>query len=192
MHAQLVRLAGFRMQRVIHVRSAGNEADAASPFDQRFRVGHVGAFVRLQSSAILVDMRPAYQRKRQVPVDAHRRSISRPLRRGERCQAFVGFDGFAILEQHLVRASRRRITYEHDDACGQSVQTVRRRDVRLVVPLAQPDQRGFAIPHAAWRGGEEMRLVDDDDVLVLVQNLIFEGNMRFLEHVTVPAFVTQR
>ena len=55
---------------------------AASPFDQRFRVGHVGAFVRLQSSAILVDMRPAYQRKRQVPVDAHRRSISRPLRQG--------------------------------------------------------------------------------------------------------------
>ena len=127
-----------------------------------------------------------------MPVDSYDCSILRMLFGGKWRQTFIGFDGFAILEQHLVSAAQFRFAHKYDDACGKSVQTVRGNNIRFAILFPKSDQRGFAIPHAAWRGGEEMRLVDDDDVLVLVQNLIFEGNMRFLEHVPVPAFVTQR
>ena len=182
-----MRLAGFRMQRVVHERFSINAPHVVSTLDQRLRVRRIGAFVRLQSAAVLVDARPAHHRKRPMPVDPFGRPVARTMRWGERRQAFVGLDRPAILEEHLVRTPCGRIAYEHDDARGRTVQPMRGHDVRLAVPLTQADQRGFPIPHATWGRSQEMRLVDDEDALILIQDLIFEGNVRFLGHVPVPA-----
>ena len=122
-----------------------------------------------------------------MPVDLFDCSVARTLRRGERRHTFVGFDRHVILEEHLVRAAHGRIAHEDDGARGRTIQPVRGHDVRLAAPLTQADQRSFPIPHATWCRGQEMRLVDDDDALILIQNLIFEGNVRLLGHIPVPA-----
>ena len=56
-----------------------------------------------------------------MPVDSYDCSILRMLFGGKRRQTFIGFDGFVILEQHLVSAAQFRFAHKYDDACGKSV-----------------------------------------------------------------------
>ncbi len=117
---------------------------------------------------------------------AESRAADRPAGR----QAFIDLDGLPVLEQHLIRAAAGRIPHEHQYAGGHAVQSVRWRDVRLPQPLTQSDQRGLPIPHAAWHGGQKMRLVHHDDPLVLIQHVHLKRNMRLVNHI--PMWLTQR
>ena len=105
-----------------------------------------------------------------MPVDSYDCSVLRMLFGGKWRQTFIGFDGFAILEQHLVSAAQFRFAHKYDDACGKSVQTVRGNNIRFAILFPKSNQRGFAIPHAARCGGEKMRFVNHDNRIVLVKN----------------------
>ena len=104
-----------------------------------------------------------------MPVDSYDCSILRMLFGGKRRQTFIGFDGFAILEQHLVSSAQFRFAHKYDDACGKSVQTVRGNNIRFAILFPKSNQRGFAIPHAARCGDEKMRFVNHDNRIVLVR-----------------------
>ena len=125
-----------------------------------------------------------------MPVDSYDCSVLRMLFGGKRRQTFIGFDGFAILEQHLVSAAQFRFAHKYDDACGKSVQTVRGNNIRFALLFPKSNQRGFAIPHAARCGGEKMRFVNHDNRIVLVKNLTFDRNARFFKNVTMPLLLT--
>ena len=130
MHTQLMRFAGFRVQHVIHICLAVDATYRAPPLNQRLRIDGFRNFVRLKSPAILANMRCSDCRKGLMPVDSYDCSILRMPIGGKRRQTFIGFDGFAILEQHLVSAAQFRFAHKYDDACGKSVQTVRGNNIR--------------------------------------------------------------
>ena len=127
-------------------------------------------------------MRPAYQQKQQVPVGAHRRSISRPLRQDEavpdirRFWRFCDFgtaSGTRLAQTDYVRTRRLALR-----SVGQ---TVRRRDVpaRRTARTAGPARFRDTTCRVAW--WREMRLVDDDDVSTPRTEPLFRRNIRFLE-----------
>lgn len=161
-----------------------------SPLNQRLRIDGFRNFVRLKSPAILANMRCSDCRKGLMPVDSYDCSILRMLFGGKRRQTFIGFDGFVILEQHLVSAAQFRFAHKYDDACGKSVQTVRGNNIRFAILFPKSNQRGFAIPHATRCGGEKMRFVNHDNRIVLVKNLTFERNARLFKNVTMPLLLT--
>ena len=68
-----------------------------------------------------------------MPVDSYDCSVLRMLFGGKWRQTFIGFDGFAILEQHLVSATQFRFAHKYDDTCGKSIQTVRGNNIRLAI-----------------------------------------------------------
>ncbi len=190
MHTQLVRFAGFRVQHIIHICFAVDATYRAPPLNQRLRIDGFRNFVRLKSPAILANMRCSDCRKWLMPVDSYDCSILRMPIGGKWRQTFIGFYGFAILEQHLVSATQFRFAHKYDDTCGKSVQTVCGNNIGFAILFPKSDQRGFAIPHATRCGGEKMRLVNHDNRIVLVKNLTFERNMRLFKNVTMPLLLT--
>jgi len=76
--------------------------------------------------------------------------------------------GAAILRPHA----------EDEDAGGLAVEAVDRRERRDAQRLAQPHQRGLAQVAAGGDRGQEVGLVDDDQVLVAVQQLQLERHAR--------------
>ena len=87
--------------------------------------------------------------------------------------ALVFLLDLALLEEHLVLAPGFGIRGEQQDPGGHAVQPVHGNEVRQVQLVPEPDQRGLLDVGAAGRGGQEVRLVHHEEVLVLVQDVQF-------------------
>ncbi len=73
-------------------------------------------------------------------------------------------------EHRLVRAAHLAAGGEQQHPGGQPVQPVRGAEFRQVEFATQPHQRGLRDVTTARHGGQEVRLVDHDDVVVAVQD----------------------
>ncbi len=73
-------------------------------------------------------------------------------------------------EQRLVAAAHFASCGEQQDTCGQAVQPVRGAQFRQTQRPTQPHRRGLRDVSAPRHGREEMRLVDDHNVVVAVQH----------------------
>ncbi len=85
------------------------------------------------------------------------------------------------------RRHGQRVPHEYHNAGGGTVESVCGDDIRLPIPFAQAHQCRFAIPHAARRGCQKMRLVHDNDALVLIDHREIERDVRFLDHPAMSA-----
>ena len=77
----------------------------------------------------------------------------------------------ALFEEHLVLAPGLGVRGEQQDAGGHAVQAVHGDQVREAELVPEPDQGRFLDVRPAGGGGQEVRLVHDQQVIVLVQDV---------------------
>src|SRR5690606_18867795 len=88
----------------------------------------------------------------------------------------VGLPDPLLLEKLLIGASRRGTTREDEQPARHPIEPVDRHDGVLPAFDAQARHDAFAYEGSVRRRGEKVRLVDDDEVVVLVQDLHLEGD----------------
>src|SRR5699024_11455341 len=81
----------------------------------------------------------------------------------------------SVLEQSLVAAAGLRSLREDEQSCGDPVETMDGYEVRQIEVDAQAGDDAFANEPAVGGAGEEMGLVDDEQVLVLEHDADLEG-----------------
>ena len=77
----------------------------------------------------------------------------------------------ALFEEHLVLAPGLGVRGEQQDAGGHAVQAVHGNQVREAELVPEPDQGRFLDVRPAGGGGQEVRLVHHQQVIVLVQDV---------------------
>ena len=87
----------------------------------------------------------------------------------------VGLGHGTPFEEQVVGAAGGRVRGEHHDAGRRPVEPVQGHEVIEAELVAQPHQRGLLDEAAARGGGQEVRLVDDHEVLVAVQERVRHG-----------------
>ena len=140
-------------------------------FDRGLAVRFAGHLIGGRRAAFLDD--PAAHGHRQVdlgPVGGDR---------------LVVLGHLAVGEELLVGAALFRPQREHQHAGGHPVQPVQRAQVRQVEFAAQPDQRRLHDVETAGHGGQEMRLVDDEQIAVPVDDLDLERHPAFRDRIAV-------
>ena len=95
-------------------------------------------------------------------------------------------------EQRLIPATQLAAGGEQQHAGGQPVQSMGGRKFRQVEFTAQSHQRGLRDVAAARHGGQKMRLVDHDDVLVAVQNGNVERHRNLVTQLAVQVHALAR
>jgi hypothetical protein len=98
---------------------------------------------------------------------------------------FVVLRHLPLREQGLVRTACLRFDREHDDAGGLAVEPVQRRQRVDAEPALQPHEQRFLQVPATGRDRQEVRLVGDDQPLVLEQHDLVERQARFVGDRTV-------
>ena len=85
--------------------------------------------------------------------------------------ALVFLLDLALFEEHLVLAPGLGVRGEQQDAGGHAVEAVHGDQVREAELVPEPDQRRFLDVRPAGRGGQEVRLVHDQQMIVLMQDV---------------------
>ncbi len=117
---------------------------------------------------------------------------------GQRHGRVVRRDGTVLLadravpEEVLVGRPFGRPDGEHGQPGGEPVEPVRRAERGQAQAVAQSGERGLRDVAAPGRGGEEVRLVHDDQVLVPVHHVDREGDRDLLGQLTVEPEVRVR
>ena len=113
-------------------------------------------------------------------------AFKRPDRRGQgRRDRLVAFVYRMRAEQRLVARTRRRIRRKQHDAGGKPVQPVQRRDAHVAETPHQPRQQSLGHVTTAGDHRQEMRLVDDDQMLIDVEDGFLHRQPRFGRHLAV-------
>nr|ADT63776.1 UP1 [Mycobacterium avium subsp. paratuberculosis] len=128
----------------------------------RQRVGRPGFADRLHPAPVLDDAAGQHPREHQRRVDGG--------------PGQIGLVHQPAGEQRLIGAAHLAPRGEQQHPGGQPVQPVRGAQLGQAELPAQPHQRGLGDVPSARHGGQKVRLVDDDDVVVAVQHREVEGH----------------
>lgn len=152
------------------------------PLNQRLRIDDFRNFVRLKSPANPANIAMLGLPEMVMPVDSYNSPYCGCIWGKWRRKTFIGFDGFAILEQHLVSATQFRFAHKYDDTCGESIQNGAREQCWLAILFPKSVKRQFARNTAcAARWWREFRFVNHDHRIVLVKNLTHRTECEVLE-----------
>ncbi len=166
MYAQLVLLARDRFEPV-----QGLVAAPLDDVDARFGVGFAFFLAHAEKWRAGHDAAVAHQRELQALA---------PWR-----HCLIYFFHRALAKQCLVDAARFRVVRKQNDAGGFAVQSVQRHEFSPAEFLAQAHQQGFMDEAPCGCHGQEMRLVDGDDMAVAVEYGFFERDGRFRSGIAV-------
>ncbi len=139
--------------------------------DPGFTVRLTRNLVRRRCSAVLDD--PTLHRARQFQL----RIV--PSDRG------IGLSNLPPGEQGLIGPTLPGLHGEQQHACGDPVQPVQRREVRQIQQPTQSNDRRLDDVRTVRQAGQEMRLVDGDQMLVSVEHLDLERYPRFRCRITI-------
>ena len=139
--------------------------------DQRLGVRLARHLLRGDDTPLLDD--PAPHDARQVDV------------RVVRSDGLVGLRDPPVAEEVLVGPASRRVDDEQQQPGRHPVQPVRGAQRRQPEPVAEADEHGLAHVAAAGDRGEEVRLVDDDDLVVAVHDVDVERHRRLVGEIAV-------
>ena len=71
----------------------------------------------------------------------------------------------------------------HDENSGsRSIEAMGKAELLISRFLTHLDERSLAVPHSSGHAGQEMRLVNDHQIVIAIQLLARKGDLRFINH----------
>ena len=166
MHAQLVALAGDRLELV-----ARQIAVYLQHLHVRDGVGHTGHFVLQHEVARLLNAAAAGDGPAQPGPPG--------------CNGLVGFSHLVLTEQRAIGGAAGLLLGKQHQPGGVTIDAVNRHQVIQTQLALEPHQHRFCEVAARGHDGQEVRLVDHQQVIVLVQHHLIKRNGNLVGHLAV-------